>query len=180
MTKFRKKFILFLHNVIVPYLMSLPSRRIRMFCVRRYFGAVGKDVSVLRHVEFVFPNNIVLGNNVVINPYCYLDGRGGKLKIGNNVDIARWVVIWTLEHDPNDDYHAVKGGDTIIDDNCWIASRAMIMPGVHLGMGTVVAAGAVVTKDTPPMSIVAGVPAKIIGNRENKLLYKHSYHPIFE
>jgi len=180
MSKVRKYFILFLHRVIVPYLMRWPSRRVRMFCVRRYFGKVGKDVSIMRYVEFAFPNNIQIGDNTIVNPYCYLDGRGGKLIIGKNVDIARWVVIWTLEHDQNDDNHSTKGGDTIIEDNCWIASRAMIMPGVTLGMGTVVAAGAVVTKNTPPMSIVAGVPAKVIGTRKNNFTYKNNYRPIFE
>ena len=180
MKKMGNNRVLFLHKVIVPWLMKWPSRRVRMYCVKRYFGKVGNDVSVMRYVDFVGPNNIQLGDNVVINPYCYLDGRGGKLIIGNNVDIARWTVIWTLEHDPNDDMHTTKGGDTIIEDNCWIASRATIMPGVRLGMGTVVACGAVVTKDTPPMSIVGGVPAKIIGRRTNNFLYRLNYRPIFE
>ena len=167
----------FLNFVIVPALMKLPSRRIRLKLVKKMFGNVGENTSFLRGVNFVNSKNITVGKNSVINPNVYLDGRGGKLIIGDNVDIARDVMIWTLEHAPNDPYHATVGGDVIIEDHVWIASRVTILPNVRIGKGAVIACGAVVTKDVPELTIVGGVPAKIIGKRENPLIYELNYHP---
>lgn len=147
--------------------------------MRNIMGKVGKNVSVLRNVEVLHPKNIEIGNNTVINNRVLLDGRGGILSIGSNVDIAREVNIWTLEHDVNNDNHDTKGGDVIIEDYVWLASRVTILPGVRIGKGAVVACGAVVTKDVPELAIVGGVPAKIIGKRKNSLKYKLDFNPIF-
>lgn len=116
----------------------------------------------------------------MINSKVRLDGRGGKVIIGNNVDIATESCIWTLEHDPNSDYHKTRGGSVVIEDYVWIASRAIILPNITIGNGAVIATGAIVTKDVPAMAIVAGVPAKVIGYRKSKLKYKLDYKPIFQ
>lgn len=169
----------FLTRLILPMLMSIPSRTIRRFVVKSVVRQLGSNVAILRNVEFMYPKNITIGDNSVINTKVLLDGRGGELKIGRNVDIAREVNIWTLEHDINDENHMTKGGEVIIEDYVWIASRATILPGVKIGRGAVVASGAVVTKDVPTMSIVGGVPAKVIGQRNNQLTYQLNFHPIF-
>jgi len=101
-----------------------------------------------------------------------LDGRGGHISIGNCVDIAQDVRIWTLQHDYDSPDYAAVGGPVQIDDYVWIASGATILPGVTIGKGAVVATGAVVTKDVPPYAIVGGVPAKKIGERSRDLRYK--------
>ncbi len=124
--------------------------------------------------------NIKIGNNCVFNKQVLLDGRGGKLIIGNNVDIAQETNIWTLQHNVHDDYHGDKGGDVIIEDYVWIASRVTILPGIRIGRGAVVATNSVVTKDVPPMSIVAGIPAKVISERKSGLKYTLFYKPWFE
>ncbi|MFV0419855.1 MAG: acyltransferase [Dysgonomonas sp.] len=118
-----------------------------------------------------------MGNNCIINPDCLLDGRQGQIIINDNVDIARGTWIFTLEHDPHSDYHKLKRGDVIIEDHVWVASRVIILPGVTIGRGAVVACGAVVTKDVPAYSIVGGIPAKVIGTRKSKLLYDLHYFP---
>lgn len=169
----------FYNFVIVPYLMRLPSRKIRLWVTKGLFANVGENSSFLRGVNFINPSNISIGKNSVLNPNVYLDGRGGKLVIGDNVDIARDTTIWTLEHDPHDSNHSSRGGDVIIEDYVWIASRVTILPKVKIGRGAVIATGAVVTKDVPEFTIVGGVPAKIIGKRDNPLTYKLNYHPIF-
>lgn len=163
----------------MPILLNFPSRTLRSYILKRFLGKIGHDTFFLRKVELLVPRNIFIGEHSVVNSYTLLDGRGGKITIGNNVDIAREVNIWTLEHDPNSDFHATKGGDVVIEDYVWIASRATILPNIRIGRGAIIASGAIVTKDVPSMSIVGGVPAKIIGKRNSKLKYKLNYKPIF-
>lgn len=147
------------------------------------YMTIGKKTNVMNNVIIYNKNlskgQIQIGNNCVINRDCLLDGRVGKIIMGNNVDIARGVWIFTLEHDPHDDYHGQSSGDVILEDYVWIASRATILPGVKIGRGALVAAGAVVTKDVPEMAIVGGVPAKIIGMRRSGLKYKLEHFPFF-
>ena len=90
------------------------------------------------------------------------------------------VWIWTMEHDPQDSYYGVKGGAVTIEDYAWISCRVVILPGVTIGKGAVVAAGAVVTKDVAPYTIVGGVPAKKIGTRTKDLRYQLRFHKAFQ
>lgn len=122
-----------------------------------------------------------MGINSTVNYGCTIDTRGGKVTIGDYVDIAPEVNIWTLEHDPQSLNHAAVGGPVTIHNHAWIANRVIILPGVTVGEGAVVAAGAVVTKDIPPFSIVGGVPARVIGNRSvTSLSVRPSYRPLFQ
>ncbi|MGO4784646.1 acyltransferase [Cryobacterium sp. W22_MBD10_FK3] len=102
------------------------------------------------------------------------------IAIGNNVNIGGYVQIFTLEHDPQAEDFGVQGGPVSIGDMAYIATRAIILPGVTIGEGAVVAAGAVVTKDVPPYTIVGGVPARFIGDRTKKLEYVLDYHLPFQ
>ena len=160
--------------------MSVPIWGIRYVFLKFITQHIGEKTFVMRKVNFVNPHNVTIGNNVIINKSVMLDGRGAELVIGNNVDIAQETNIWTLEHDVNDPNHSVVAGKVVIEDYVWIASRVTILPGVHIGRGAVVASGAVVTKDVPPMTIVGGVPAKIIGRRTNPLTYTLNYKPFFQ
>jgi len=87
------------------------------------------------------------------------------LSIGNDVSISPDVTILTAQHRTDDPLFGLVSAPVVIDDYVWIGTRAMILPGVHIGKGAVVAAGAVVTKDVAPMEIVGGVPARPIGQR---------------
>jgi maltose O-acetyltransferase len=116
------------------------------------------------------PEGLKIGANVVVNNKVLLDGRGG-LVIGNNVDIAEETIIWTAQHDYNDDYHKYITAKVEIADYVWLASRAMVLPGVFIGKGAVIAACSVVTKDVNAMDVVAGIPAKVIGKRKSNLMY---------
>ncbi|MBA4135860.1 MAG: acyltransferase [Opitutus sp.] len=157
-----------------------PFHAPRLWIIRRMLGSIGKFPSILIGLEVRSPRNIHLGDYVVLNRGVLLDGRGGRLSIGNNVDIAQDVAIWTLEHDVHDDLHQTRGAEVHIEDYAWIGFRAVIMPGVKVGRGAVVAAGAVVTRDVPAKAIVGGVPAKRIGERRSELKYQNNHRPWFQ
>ena len=160
-----------LYNILRPLFLRLHFNSIRIGFLRLFNkNIVGKNVYIERKCDIKAPWSIRIGSNVVINKNVLLDGRGG-LEIGNNVDVAQDTIIWTAQHDYNDDYHKYITGKVVIDDYVWIASRSMILPGVSIGRGAVIAAGAVVTKDVLPMELVGGVPAKVLGHRKSKLLY---------
>ena len=88
--------------------------------------------------------------------------------IGNHVDIASSVMIYNSEHDLEKADFSARTEPVKIEDYVFIGPRAIILPGVKIGKGAVVAAGAVVTEDVPDFAIVGGVPAKVIGERKNK------------
>jgi len=110
---------------------------------------------------------IVIGRRTVINQHCCLDGRGW-LTIGDDVDISPGVWILTDGHDMEDPLFRETLAPVRIGNHVWIGSRAMILPGVTVGEGAVVAAGAVVTRDVEPYTVVAGVPARQIGTRSRR------------
>ena len=124
---------------------------------------------------FYDAKNISIGQDSIIGEDVVLDGRA-KLTIGSHVDFASEVMVYNSQHDVNESDFAnpekVKSAPVVIEDYVFVGPRAIILPGVTLGRGAVVAAGAVVTKDVPSMSIVAGVPAREIGKREGELNYK--------
>lgn len=110
-----------------------------------------------------------IGNNSNIGPYCYI-GCSGYIEIGDNVMISPRVSIYAENHvfertDIPMKEQGVKRQFVKIENDCWIAANSIILAGVTIGRGSVVAAGSVVTTDVPPFSIVAGVPAKIIKTR---------------
>ncbi len=162
------------------WLTFIPFHAPRLWLLGLMVGKLGRNASVLMGLEVREPHNIELGDHVVLNRGVLLDGRGGTLTIGNNVDIAQEVVIWTLGHDAHDDQHRAVGAPVAIEDYVWIGHRAIILPGVRIGRGAVVGAGAVVSKDVPPMTIVGGVPAKIIGQRRSGLNYTKFHRPWFQ
>lgn len=117
--------------------------------------------------QFFDPRGVEIGKGTIIGQNCFLDGRD-KLKIGDHVDIASDVMIYNSEHDINsEDFKAIIA-PVEIGDYVFIGPRAIILPGVKIGKGAVVAAGAVVTKDVGEFEIVGGVPAKVIGVRNLK------------
>lgn len=163
-------------NTVVQH---VPSRRLRRIWLRRLLTDGASDAFVGMHVTLMSRGSIHLGKRSAVNAWCILDGRGSTLRIGDDSDIGTHTHIWTLEHDPNDPVHGTRGAPVAIDDHVWIASRVTILPGVTIGRGAVVAAGAVVTQDVAPMAIVAGVPARVIGQRQNPLTYRLAFNPRF-
>lgn len=160
------------YHSFISFVFLLPFAIVRAFFSKFFLKKIGKNAFLARHLDVRSPYRISIGNNSSINKRVLLDGRGGDLIIGDNVDIAQESNIWTLQHDYNDPMYKAVGKPVVIEDYVWIASRATILPGVKIGRGAVIASCAVVTRDVPPLAIVAGVPAKLIGYRNDCMEYQ--------
>lgn len=109
-----------------------------------------------------FGRNITVGKGVFINTGCHFGDQGG-ITLGDNVLLGSNVVIATVNHDFDPAARRTAWpAPVIIGNNVWIGSSVTIVPGVTIGDGAIVAAGAVVTKDVPPNTVVAGVPARVL------------------
>ncbi len=109
-----------------------------------------------------FGKNIKIGRNVFINSGCHFQDQGG-IEIGDGSLIGHNVVLATINHDLYPSMNRVNHYAPIkIGKRVWIGSNATVLQGVTIGDWSVVAAGAVVTRDVPPMTVVGGVPAKIL------------------
>ena len=146
---------------------NIPFHHGRRFFYRLAGIKIGWGSTIHMGARFYQPKNIIIGQDTIIGENAVLDGRE-KLIIGNHVAIASEVMIYNSEHAVNDPNFSAVNAPVVIEDYVFIGPRAIILPGVKIGKGAVVAAGAVVTKDVPPFAIVGGVPAKIIGERRNK------------
>jgi len=183
----------------------IPSHTIRLFLYRYFFRIkIGKQSHIHWLARFNQPTGIEIGDNCILGNDAFLDGRfpreqktGQKgtpllylkeffnpsyrpLKIGNNVSIAGEVRIYTMEHDIDDPDFREIGGPVVIEDYTVIGTRVIILPGVRIGKGAVVASGAVVTKDVPEYTVVGGVPAEFIKERNRDLSYKLNFGRLFQ
>ena len=114
-----------------------------------------------------------LGADTSINTNVHLGAAGGTLVIGRNVLIGPNVVLRVADHVYADPDRPIReqghmGGTIVIEDDVWLGANVVVTRNVRIGRGTVVGAGSVVTKDVPPLSIVVGVPARVIGSRGGK------------
>lgn len=179
-----KKVILFCVNILKLFPHKfLQKRLIKARFIESNFGLVyryilvkilakdcGDNVFIAPQVYLLNINNISFGNNVSIHTMCYLDGFGG-IKIGNDVSIAEKSSLISFEHNytnldiPIKD-QGVTGKEINICDNVWIGSNSKILSGVTINSGSIVGAGAVVTKDISNNVIVGGCPAIIIKERK--------------
>ena len=131
---------------------------------------IGENVLIQPDVYILNPTNLSIGNNVSIHPFCYLECIGG-VSIGDDVSIAEGSSVISFDHNYSDVNMPIKDQyitrkPITIENNVWIGAKATILGGTAVREGAVVAAGAVVTKDTASFSVVAGVPAKEIKSRK--------------
>jgi len=151
-------------------LSSFPSKHIRIFLFNKFGAKIAPKVPIYGGCEYRNIKGLHVGEGSTIGHRCILDARKG-LYIGKNVCIATEVMFWTLHHDYNDRNFKEAGAPIRINDYAWIASKAIILPGVTIGEGAVVAAGSVVTKDVAPYTVVGGIPAKPFAQRNKNLDY---------
>lgn len=168
---------LYLANNVVAH---IPFHSVRLSFYRTIMEAeIGKRSSIFMGAWLDTPGGLTIGSSTTINQKCRLDSRGG-LRIGNNVSISAEVCILTAEHDVHaPDFIGIQE-QVLIEDYVFVGTRAMILPGVTLGKGAIVAAGAVVTKDVEPYTIVGGIPARVLGKRNSALNYEGFYRRLFQ
>lgn len=159
-------FILFILT-LVGY---IPFHSIRLFFYTIAGMHIEKHSRIHMWARFYEPKNIRIGEGTIIGDHVFLDGRA-VLTIGSHTSIASEVLIYNSEHDIEDENFTAREENVTIGDYVFIGPRAIILPGVEVGDGAVVAAGAVVTKRVEPYTVVGGVPAKIIGERKRKELH---------
>ena len=153
----------------------IPSFRIRDFLYKKLFRVqMANDVVLHYGAEIRCHRKLVLGEGTIIGDKALLDARNG-IRMGRYVNLSSNVQIYTEQHNHRDPMFGCYLSDkccVTIDDRVWVGPSVIILPGVHIGEGAVVAAGAVVTKDVEPFTIVAGIPAKPVGERTKELKYR--------
>lgn len=156
---------------------KLPSRHLRKWFYQAMGAEIGKNTFPCRRVEILLPKGLKLSDDVAVGWFAELDARGG-ITIGHDTNISSHVKLITGSHDVDDPEFAADFRPISIGHHCWIGTGAIILQGVTIGDGAVVAAGAVVTKDIPPYEIWGGVPAKCIKKRCRDLPYKIKRAPM--
>jgi acetyltransferase-like isoleucine patch superfamily enzyme len=150
---------------LVNLLLRMPGHLLRRLVLVKLVRAdVHGGVSLERGVRVTGKGGVEIGSETNVNAGVVLDGRGG-LRIGSKVNISPEALILSAEHDPRSPDFAGVEAAVVIGDRAWIAARAIVLPGSEIGEGAVVGAGAVVRGKVEPWSIVAGNPARKVGDR---------------
>lgn len=141
---------------------------IRFICIKRLAAGCGNNVGIFPYVTLKHVEKLHIGNNVSIHTMCYIDALGG-IEIGDNVSIAHQSSLVSFDHTYSDSsnpikYNRVEKGRIVINDDVWIGCGCRILKGVTIHSRSIIAAGAVVTKDVDAHSLYGGIPAKKIKN----------------
>jgi acetyltransferase-like isoleucine patch superfamily enzyme len=162
-------FLLYVTNRCIA---GLPSHCLRNVWYRYALRVkIAPGGAIHQGAHFTSRGGVHIGTGSTLDQNAWLDGRGG-LFIGNHVATGPGVMLLTADHDPQCPQFSGRLKPVHVGDRAWLGARALVLPGVTIGEGAIVAAGAVVTRDVPPHAIVGGVPARIIGQRQGPLAYE--------
>jgi len=139
-------------------------RNLRTLVARMFGAQIGSHSSLSNSCKIWYPKNLQMGEWSIISENCNIYSVD-KIKIGNRTTISCDVFICTAGHDISSKIMELTYSPIIIGSDVWIAARAVILPGVTIGDGAVVAAGSIVTKDVEPWTVVGGNPATFIKKR---------------
>lgn len=162
-------FLQFLPATDNAYRIFAVIRRCRSFVGRYIFDVCGKNVNIEKGANFGTGSGIKIGSNSGLGIRCKVRG---PLEIGDNVMMGPDVIIFTSNHETSRTDIPMRGqGGTkcekvTISSDVWIGARAIILPGVTIGQGAIIAAGAVVSKDVPDLAVAGGVPARVLKYRK--------------
>ena len=175
--------IRYITNHIISH---IPSYTLRRGWYRRVLGwRIGEGVFILmgQYVQMAGVRSsgqkVAIGRGTIINRGCLLYATGGLI-IGEHVSISAGTWLVTGSHEINHPLFPVEYKPIVIGNHVWVGMRATILPGVTIGEGAVVMAGAMVTRDVPPYAIVGGVPARVVKYREAQPFTYTLSHQLFE
>ncbi len=156
--------------LIIRYSPFNISIKLRYILYKSLMKGIGEKCNILESVVISNPDKVSLGKRVSIHQFCYLDGQG-EIEIGNDVAIANHVKILTSDHVFKNNDVAIKDQGIEIDkitikDNVWIGAGATILKGVVIGENSIIGAQSLVNKNIPPNVIAAGVPCKVVKERQ--------------
>ncbi|MDQ2816696.1 MAG: acyltransferase [Candidatus Eremiobacteraeota bacterium] len=166
----------FVDYLLNTFVNKIPFPQVRMELYRRAGMEVDPTTNIMMHAFVLQARDISIGPNCIIGPFTTLDGRA-TLRIGRNVNVAGEVLTIGGHHAVDSPTAEGLLGKVVIEDNAWIAMRATILPGVTVGEGAYVAAAALVNRDVEPYTLVGGVPAKKIRDRNRDIQYKLQHFP---
>ena len=170
-------FIFFIgyERYLIHRIKMFPCHAVRNWVYRHvYLVDKHKTSTIYFGCEIRSGVNLHIGKGSIVGDNCILDARQG-IYIGENVNLSSEVHLWTEAHDVNDPYFRSmprNRGPIRIGNRAWLGSNVTVLDNVTVGEGAVVCSGAVVTKDVEPFAIVAGIPAKKIGERNRNLKYE--------
>lgn len=144
----------------------LPISRPKLSLLRLFGATVGRGVVVKPNVRIKFPWKLRVGENTWIGQEVWIDNLA-EVTIGDNCCLSQGVYLCTGSHDHQRTTFDLVLGSITIESQCWIASKSVVLPGVRVGEGAVVAAGSVVVKNVDAGTIVGGCPATAIGSRQS-------------
>ena len=165
-----KYYLYGLYNLVLYMIGYIPSHTIRKLFYRLFGMKIGHNSFVYAGCEIRKPKSITVGDGTIIGHRNILDGRN-SITIGSNVNFSTEVWIWTMQHDHFDPFFNTLGGPVVIEDYAWISCRTIILPGVKIGKRGSSIGGRCCDRKFPPYAIVGGVPAKVIGQRNQDQRY---------
>jgi putative colanic acid biosynthesis acetyltransferase WcaF len=142
----------------------IPLYSVKRSLLRCFGATVGRGVVVKPHVRIKFPWRFRVGDNCWIGEDVWIDNLA-TVQLFNDVCLSQGAFLCTGSHDHRSPTFDLIVKPIVIENEAWIAARALILQGVTVGRGAVVAAGSVVPSDVPSGAIVAGVPCRIVGQR---------------
>lgn len=165
------------------YLLNHLVNRIPLVGLRmRAYAALGvsfdeiSSTQISLGVDVWIGHRLAMGARSTIGQDCYIDARGG-IRVDCDVSISREAALLTATHIPDDPDFTARLAPIHLEHHSWIGMRALVLPGVHVGEGAIVGAGAVVTSDVEPYTIVGGTPARFLRRRDEPMAYRLDWRP---
>jgi acetyltransferase-like isoleucine patch superfamily enzyme len=172
----RRSAMMVIYYVFNYWITYFPIHFLRL-CYLKYLMRIKIGKHSFVHMGCLFYDDVSIGNNSVIGRSCHLLGH---ISIGDNVSVTAQTYIFSSSHYKDSSTFEAFTKPVVISDRAWIGARAVITPGIKVGIGAVLGANSTATKDIPDYEVHAGSPAKKIGQRSRDLSYQLNYAPYLQ